>query len=395
MIKKILQKIIPFRIISKRDKDHLASLENQLKSFEKTFRRYSADALLDFQHLDDPSGFTQAEIPLRSVLIVEPNPYHGLLLPGITRYFQEAGYAVDLLLRHENITYSSFVLYPKKNMPRLFSAGADMMDYCLTLPKIGAYDFIFYSTYVRPEQPLPSPAFPNAGLPLQKPRIQTLYLSHYPHDLKKNDPNRGFSITGRPGLPLLSPHYFGEVPSEAGNSLKFLSVGYYIGSGRAQAQMWKAAEAIAEAGGFLDIVDQGKIDVPPSLKEYVCIHQGLSFPELCSLIIQCRAFLNTFDEKENAHYLTGVTSSLRYMMLGFNKPAVIPEIFGKAFGFHPQHYYPYKNFTQLSAVLHTACQDKTLYQQKKEALDALSKLLYAESLANVKDILSQLEASRA
>lgn len=55
--------------------------------------------------------FKTYKIKRKSVLIVEPNPYHGEILPGFVKYFQEVleGYNTDLFLRRKNITDSPFI----------------------------------------------------------------------------------------------------------------------------------------------------------------------------------------------------------------------------------------------------------------------------------------------
>ena len=48
-----------------------------------------------------------------SVLLIEPNPYHGEIQPGFVKYFQDLGYNVDIFMRLENYLENPFVKYTK------------------------------------------------------------------------------------------------------------------------------------------------------------------------------------------------------------------------------------------------------------------------------------------
>jgi hypothetical protein len=80
----------------------------------------------DFQ--DD--SFYDCPIRERSVLIVEPNAYHGEILPGLAKYFQDLGFNVDLFLRSRNVADSAFCAYPQDKLPRFFQGAPNTSKPC-------------------------------------------------------------------------------------------------------------------------------------------------------------------------------------------------------------------------------------------------------------------------
>ena len=75
---------------------------------------YSALTLISFRR------FLTKKVLLHSVLLIEPNRYHGEILSGFASYFLELGYHVDVLVLHEIYRLKPFAgLTPP---PGLFSA---------------------------------------------------------------------------------------------------------------------------------------------------------------------------------------------------------------------------------------------------------------------------------
>ena len=84
-------------------------------------RRRERDKLLlmpevlkkDFRTRKNLRKFLSDKVKEKSVLMVEPNPYHFELQPGFCKYFQDLGYNVDVIAQPELLTDSSYIRYPK------------------------------------------------------------------------------------------------------------------------------------------------------------------------------------------------------------------------------------------------------------------------------------------
>ena len=55
------------------------------------------------------------KISRHTILIIEPNTYHGEILPGFIKYFEDLGYSVELFLRTQHILDCPFVLLKKSH----------------------------------------------------------------------------------------------------------------------------------------------------------------------------------------------------------------------------------------------------------------------------------------
>lgn len=105
------------------------------KVYKKFLRR--------IKDLRNINKFLTSKVRKKSVLIVEPNAFHGEILPGFVKYFQDLGYNVDLLLRHENVEDSSLINI--KNY-KVYSLNAIKIKEALKFSKINDYEFLFIST---------------------------------------------------------------------------------------------------------------------------------------------------------------------------------------------------------------------------------------------------------
>lgn len=122
--------------------------------FSKKNRRIKRDKLLlqpkilakNIKSRPYYNKFLKNKIKEKSILIVEPNPYHFELLPGYCNYFQFLGYHIDLIAQPNIELDSPFIKY--KNKPIAFYLSPKYQKKALKLSKIKKYDFVFLSTSV-------------------------------------------------------------------------------------------------------------------------------------------------------------------------------------------------------------------------------------------------------
>lgn len=157
------------------------------------------------------SNFKPDYIRDKSVLIIEPNPWHGEVVPGIVKYFQDIGFNVDIFLRYENNKENPFVNFPKGNHRIFVCTPNKLQQWCKTLDK---YEHIFLTTSVLWDCGFMGLFEDWLGYKLRC-KGKVMMIEHNPQvflDEYKMRPfmDRIFSLSEYPGIKKCNPHYFGE-----------------------------------------------------------------------------------------------------------------------------------------------------------------------------------------
>ena len=100
---------------------------NRLLQLPLTLRR-------DLNTRKNLAFFESVEVHKKTVLFVEPNPYHFELQPGFCKYFQDLGYNVDVIAHPELLADSSYIRYPKP--PEIFYLSSKNQKKALLSKKI-------------------------------------------------------------------------------------------------------------------------------------------------------------------------------------------------------------------------------------------------------------------
>ena len=91
-----------------------------------------------------PSVNTLNSIREKSVLIVEPHPYHAETLPGHAKYFTDLGYNVDIVTTKENVLEQPLCRCSK--IARIFGGTSNEIESFLQSDLITKYDFVFFNS---------------------------------------------------------------------------------------------------------------------------------------------------------------------------------------------------------------------------------------------------------
>ncbi len=75
--------------------------------------------------------FKRLEVSEKTVLMVEPNSFHGEILPGFVEYFQRLGFRTVLLCRRENVVNCVFCRALESQLPKLLPMNPAAMRRCL------------------------------------------------------------------------------------------------------------------------------------------------------------------------------------------------------------------------------------------------------------------------
>ncbi len=82
----------------------------------------------------------------KSILMVEPNPYHFELMPGFYDYFKKLGFHIDIIAQPIINKDSPFINIT--NPPKIFLLSPKFQKKALALSKTKDYEFIFLNTSV-------------------------------------------------------------------------------------------------------------------------------------------------------------------------------------------------------------------------------------------------------
>lgn len=346
------------------------------------------ESLKDFEH---------KYIRNNSVLIVEPNSYHGEILPGFIKYFQDLGYNVDLLLRDENVKDKSF--FACKNI-NYVSGSALFLKTILKLPQINNYEFVFFSSSAYWEKDIIKDSFLNYlefipqskyGIMMIEHNINHCLLQY--NETKYLENNRLFTLAGFQNTPMLNPHYFKDIEIKPRNSkTKFIIAGHCE----------KGSDILFS--GVYNLVKNGvtnfevniighQIDVPDKMKDYIKTLGHLSFKEMYKEVESADFVLPMLaaDNKNFEHYLSGTTSGAVNLALGFLKPLCISEVFGLAYHFQNTNSIFYEGNNLADGMKAAIKLSNENYATMQNNLKVFADNIYSKSLNNLKNSIEKIK----
>lgn len=291
---------------------------------------------------------------IRSVLIVEPHAYHGILLPGYARYLLEQGYSVDVFLRHENATERPFCRFPENKRLRLFPLDRVSMAALLRKKVMRRYDLVFFTTLEFYESGLPQQKYMDYLGVLPQSRYGILGVYHTltaiarHSDEQMADQGRIFGLSELAGwkerIPMCSPVYVGDVRF-AGRSqglTRFIAVGAVARQTKDHDSLLAAASELSGQGctNFqITIIGEGNLTIPESLAAHIRFLGKVAFPVLFDELEAADFILPLLTTEKGLHarFLESVTSGSKLLSLIFRKPPVMQKEFADFWGFTETH----------------------------------------------------------
>ncbi|MDR2005670.1 MAG: glycosyltransferase family 4 protein [Acidaminococcales bacterium] len=352
------------------------------------------------------NSFYDCEIREKSVLIVEPNPFHGEILPGFAKYFQDLGFNVDLFLRPRNMWENPFCDYPQDELPRFFAGNAEQLKKWLQLEKTAKYEYIFFSTsaygvkyYTGTDLYLKYLGFP------LKARKGLLLLEHNFFDLEKSGEaeylreGRLFVLWPFRDVPFLNPHYFGEKKIETKNAkTRFFAVGIALDRD-CFGLIIEAVKALSLENRNFELILVGRgasPKIPERLSHYVKFKGGLDFAAMFEEIRASDFLLLPLSYATYRHheFLRGKVSGTNQLMLGFSKPCLLEEAFARAYSLTEKNAVIYDNACGLAGAMRRAMEmGPEEYDSVRKNLKTLADELYERSLDNLRKALRKAESN--
>lgn len=368
-------------------------------------RRRERDKLLlmpevlkkDFRTRKNLRKFLSDKVKEKSVLMVEPNPYHFELQPGFCKYFQDLGYNVDVIAQPELLTDSSYIRYPKP--PDIFYLSSKNQKKALLSKKIKKYDFVFLCTSVLWADNVRDSYINWLGFEPQAKFGFFLvehnlipYLEVYGHN-KYIAQNKIFTLAGQQGIPMLNPHYFGEVRIQDKAQKTIFSV--VINEEKNTKLLFEACRILIknEISNFKIYVTGRSVitDIPQDLHQFIKVTGKIKFIDLWN-IYEKSDFLIPMpnpDIGNHSRYNNGTVTGSWQIMMGFLKPAIIHKNFTSYYRLDKSNSVIYSSNNDLAKTMSLSIKMKQdEYKKLQTNLKLLAQKVYKESLQNLRSSIN-------
>lgn len=332
----------------------------------------------------------------KTVLLVEPNTFHGEILPGFCKYFQDLGYDVVVMCRYAN--YREDVFYRYVDKPLLFVFDPLPMRWVLQMKKIAAFDFVlFTSNQIFAPDIRMWGEYHGCLKSAPKSRVGNFYVEHSFHPDEKSyttDLKDMFLLTRSAyngvEVPMLNPHYFGEVRHTPLNQGKrvFIFVGEVSSKNSSISLLIDSVRHLEKKFEFeVWLVGKGTDTyLQESLPSSIRTFGRQSFEAMFQLLEKADFILPLLDPESDDHkkYLRGLTSGSRQLILGFCKVAVIHNEFAKAYDFSGRDSILYGNSRFSQGMERALTITEKEYADLQQGLRQLAGTVYDESLENLR-----------
>lgn len=371
----------------------------------KKIRHRARHRYIEYTKFKNLPRYNPDAIRQNSVLIIEPNPWHGEIIPGFAKYFQDLGYNVDIFMRYENYMENPFVNYTE-NPPRIFICNLQMLrQWCRNLM---GYEHVLISTAALWDNGFRGTFQKYLGHKI-KCRGQVMMVEHSPQiflDLYNLRPvaatARLFSLSAYKNcVRQLNPHYYGTIESSSvkHNPVRFVIVGSIHPDAKNHNMIIDAFQEILNSGNtnfHIDIIGRGAIKIPSELSKNVTIHGRLKYAQMFKLIANTDFIIAGLDQKNYEHlrYANGTTTGCLQSALGFNKPLIINSLFAACYGLNNKNSILYKNDKLNHAITTALNMSENQYQNMKRELSIIQQKIYNKSLQNLSATLSKKITAR-
>lgn len=386
----------------------LAKKNSALVLLRSVFRTWKSffkhDWAEEFEGIKNLQRLLAYAVSCKTVVIVEPNEFHGETIPGHCRYFQELGYTVLVLLRRKNLSGGIFCRYPDESMPQFFCLGPWGMKFFLNSRNVKQFDVVFLNSNFYAVRDIFWGRYQDYLKSAPKGKYGWLAVEHCFQNLlpyvKEGtvDFGRLFQLSeyryGTTPIPMLNAHYFGPYAVQAlTNARTFITVGAVHPQQRNMPQLVSVVQGLVRRGiSNFRILVIGRVD--PSvdvsgMPEQIVFLGPLSFPDMYDKMDEANFLLPLLDPSMEAHrrYLDGQTTGSRQLILGFAKIPVLHDEFADAYA-----------FTQANAIRHAdggleAAMERAIgmtqpeYDAMRRSLEELAQTVYEKSLLNLKNTL--------
>ncbi len=342
------------------------------------------------------------DIKENSILIIEANLYHAETLVGNCKYFLDLGYNVDIVITYKSIKEDPFCRF-NNNSVRIFISDEYDLSKWAKNNFSNKYDFIFFNSYTcscaiyieKLFKKLPPSKYGILGVEhniLEQSRIKFQEIAN------KIEEKRLFILSNNINIPRINPHYFGDIKITTKNKNKiiFTNIGKMSPNMRNYKIIIKTIEELINDNveNFKIIfIGAGKLKIPKYLSKYIEIKGRINFPDMFDIIEKSDFLLCTMDPTDIRRqcYLKGQSSGNIQLSLGFKKPLIINEVFGRNYEFSDNNAIMYNENNLKNGILEAINISLEDYEKMQNSIDILANKIYNQSLNDLKNVINNLK----
>ncbi len=345
------------------------------------------------------------------VLLVEPNPYHGEILPGFTYLFQKLGYKVHILMRKELARLDPFAIYPADKVPIIHAGTAQWMkEFLYKLPS-ETYEIIFYTTNVFWEKDKNNTSYLRYLKFMPRSKHGSLYMEHNLWSIKQDDSEQLYSLgrvftllehsynEGR--TKMINPHYFGktfEPPIKIDDVTTILLVGSSSYTPYSLDLLFNSLRDLKKLNIHIKVlITATDITIPKDLNGQLIVKGHLGFKDYYQIVQASKYLLTIFDldskNIEQIKYREGTSSGTVQLSLGFKKPVIMNEKFAKTYGFNNKNAITYQGAGLTECLIEAVKINKKSYNDKIDNLSKMANNIEKTSLKNLSEAIAHLKKS--
>lgn len=359
---------------------------------------------------------------MKKIMLLEPNPYHSEVLPGIVKYLEDLNYIVDVYIRNEAIEKNVFCRYKiKGNITGYFLSEVKDL---FSSEQMQEYDFLFLSSMEHSENGTVLRFLDEIGIiPQTKYGVIGMYHTNWLintfNDHKMQEEDRLFMISDFQtkeyfGVHTLSPVFWGNVRLKCRKrveKIRLLVVGASMDIFMLQEAYWKLLPNERKKIEIRFIgQEQNKCNIKDVLYNFFMFLRGIFVPrfrrcrnlmtlgkvnydQMYSEVEQADFMLVLLDpfKEYQQHYTCSSTSGVRQLILGFSKIGIMHHNVAEKYGFPEEACIRFE-----SGKLETALK-KAIYMQQDDYRHMVSLVkgcrnkLFSQEKKNLANIIESIE----
>lgn len=362
---------------------------------------------------------------MKKIILLEPNPYHNEVLPGIAKYFEDLNYVVDIYIRKEVVEQEVFCRYKVKG--NIVSYSMDSIADILMSDEIQEYDFLFLSSMEHGENGKLTRFLDEINcVPKTKYGVLGMYHTNYlveefnDNELQKqrrlffisNFQTRGYDASSLSPVYFVDKHETTEVLTE---TRKILTIGTSTDFSLLSEAYWRLSKEERKKIEIrhIGIVPKGKMDLKGIIYNFIIFCLGWIIPKYrkCKNIIYLGKldFPEMYEEIENAdfilalidpaignqaRYLKYSTSGIRQLIIGFNKCSIMHDDIAKAYDLTKDAYIGFSTGKVNDALRKAIYMTEEDYWEMEREVEKVRNKIYNKSLYNLKKVLEEIRSAK-
>ena len=358
---------------------------------------------------------------MKKIFLIEPNPYHNEVLPGIVYYFEKLGYYTDVYVREEIFQDNAFCRYDFNETRNAYRF--DEAKRILSGALIEEYDFVFFSSMEHCENGNVKRFLSEVGfIPKTKYGVLGIYhtstLIDQFADYELLNQGRLFCLSNfqcrGKNLFSLAPIYFGNIKRNRGLGVKrkilcvgssvdfkLLNKAWYSLDRKVRNRLEichigakvKNRPVIYKCAKEIYHFARGLINKRYKSQSYLNVCGRLSFSEMYEKVMDSDFLLSLITPQNKAfnHFFTSCTSGLKQLALGFEKPLIVHDDLMTLWEINKEACLSYTK-NSLAVALRTAAEmTESDYEKMKKNMTQATIFIKKQSLDNLAGRIAKIK----